>query len=306
MQRINGVFSGGGLKGFALAGAVQEFERQGYIFEHTAGTSAGAVIAAFLAAGYKGDELVQILSEDDFESLLDPRKTMLPFPFMKWVSLYWRMGLYKGDALENWFYDKLAQKDCYTFGDLRTGSLKCVASDLTNGKMIVLPDDLPAYGYDPENFPIAKALRMSCSIPYFFEPVRLASPAGAVTVDGGVLSNFPMWLFDADDAACRCPLVGFKLSSSKADMPGRKICNALQLFEALFAAMKNAHDERYISRKHEKQIVFIPVEQYSAVQFDLNEEQIEDLLETGRRCAQQFLLNETNKTPPAAPKKIPM
>lgn len=55
-------------------------------------------------------------------------------------------------------------------------------------------------------------------------------------------------------------------------MEPQKINNGLQLFEALFTTMKDAHDERYISRRLEKDIIFIPVENYSATQFDLNQE----------------------------------
>lgn len=297
-MKIDGVFSGGGLKGFALVGAVQELEQHGYQFVNVAGTSAGAILASFLAAGYTADEIKDMLAEEDFQSLLDPRKTLLPFPFMKWVSIYWRMGLYQGKALENWFFDKLARKGCYAFGDLPDGSLKLVASDLTNGKMIVLPDDLEDYGYDPDKFSIAKALRMSCGIPYFFEPVRLDAPDGPIVVDGGVLSNFPLWLFENRTKNSR-PVIGLKLSRSQEETPGRKIRNALQLFEALFSTMKNAHDEKYISRQHEQNIIFIPVEDYSATQFDLDEEQMEDLLLIGRSRTKQFLRSWT-------PYKIPL
>ena len=61
------------------------------------------------------------------------------------------------------------------------------------------------------------------------------------------------------------------------------------MFEALFSTMKNAHDEKYISRKHEKNIIFIPVDDYSATQFDLNTEMKADMLEKGRIRATQFL-----------------
>lgn len=284
------MFSGGGLKGFALVGAIQELEKQGYRFENVAGTSAGAIVASFLAAGYTADEIEEMLAEQDFQALLDPRKSWVSFPFMKWVSLYWRMGLYQGKALEDWFFDKLARKGCYAFGDLPKDALKLVASDLTNGKMMVLPDDLESYGYDPDAFSIAKALRMSCGIPYFFEPVRLKAKKGTIVVDGGILSNFPMWIFNEDSSFIKRPVLGLKLSRNQNEVPGRPIHNALQLFEALFATMKNAHDEKYISRDQEKNIIFIPVEDYSATQFDMNEEQINDLLSIGRSRTKDFLL----------------
>jgi NTE family protein len=287
---IDGVFSGGGLKGFALVGAYQVLEEKGYQFQRLAGTSAGAILACFIAAGYSAKEIEIMLDEQDFQALLDPRKTIIPLPLMKWFLLYWRLGLYQGKALENWFLEKLAAKGVYTFADLPPGSLKLVASDLTNGKMIVLPDDLERYGLLEATFPIARALRMSCGIPFFFEPVRLKVGSGdTIVVDGGVLSNFPMWIFEDTNGKKERPVLGLKLSRSQEEMPGHKIDNALDLFEALFSTMKNAHDEKYISRKHEKDIIFIPVDGFSATEFDLDEESKEELIEIGRNRTKKFL-----------------
>lgn len=287
---INGVFSGGGLKGFALVGAYQVLEEKGYHFNHVAGTSAGAILASFIAAGYSAKEIERLLDELNIQSLLDPHKTIVPFPFMKWIKLYWRLGLYQGKALENWFLEKLAHKGVYSFSDLPEGSLKLIASDLTNGRMIVLPDDLKLYGIAPQSFPVARALRMSCGIPFFFEPINLKVGSGDnVFVDGGVLSNFPMWLFNDENGKRQHPVLGLKLSHQQSEVQQRTIKNALNLFEALFATMKNAHDERYISRKHENNIIFIPVDGYSSTQFDLEDETKKELLEIGRERTSQFL-----------------
>ncbi len=287
---IDGVFSGGGLKGFALVGAYQVLEEKGYKFQRVAGTSAGAILASFIAAGYSAKEIEKLLDELEISAFLDPRKTILPLPFMKWLQLYWRLGIYQGKVLENWFLEKLAEKGIYSFSDVPAGSLKLVASDLTNGKIIVLPDDLESYGIRPDTFPIARALRMSCGIPFFFEPVKLQVGSGdTIVVDGGVLSNFPMWLFEDEKGKRERPLLGLKLSQNGEEREGYQIRNALNLFEALFSTMKNAHDERYISRKHEKDIIFIPVEGYSATQFDVDEETKNALLEIGRSRTRQFL-----------------
>lgn len=287
---IDGVFSGGGIKDFALVGAYQVLEEKGFRFNRLAGTSAGAILACFIAAGYTGKEIEQMLEEQDFQTLLDPRKTILPFPIMKWFFLYWRMGLYQGNALEDWFMKKLALKGVYTFGDLPEGTLKLVASDLTNGKMMVLPDDLAHYGISANTFSLARALRMSCGIPFFFEPVKLNVGFGeSIVVDGGVLSNFPMWLFDESSGTRMRPVLGLKVSRDDNLSVGHHIHNGLQLFEALFSTMQNAHDKRYISRKHEKNIIFIPVGDTNATQFDLSQERKAVLLESGRKSTLQFL-----------------
>lgn len=287
---IDGVFSGGGLKGFALVGAYEVLEKKGYQFKRVAGTSAGAILASFIAAGYTAKEIERLFDDLDLNSLLDSRLTMLPFPLLKWLHIYWRLGLYQGKELEKWFLEKLADKGVYSFSDLPEGSLKLVASDLTNGRMIVLPDDLERYGIAKETFPVARAVRMSCGIPFFFEPVRLKIGSGdTIVVDGGVLSNFPMWIFDNDVGKRDRPVLGLKLSRRKEEFEGRQINNAINLFEALFSTMKNAHDEKYISRKHEKNIVFIPVDNYSATQFDLDEASKRNLLDIGRKRTELFL-----------------
>ena len=285
---IDGVFSGGGIKGFAYVGALQVLEENQYAFKRIAGTSAGAILACFIAAGYSAKEIEVMLDELDLKSLLDPPKPAGKIPFLKWLNLYYKLGLYKGKALEKWFYNKLAARGIVTFNDLPKGSLKLVASDLTNGRIVVMPDDLESYGINWRVFPVSKALRMSCGIPFFFEPIKLSDRSGeCIFVDGGVLSNFPLWIFDNEKS--ERPLLGLKLSSPSETIDPQQIKNGLNLFEALFTTMKNAHDERYISRKHEKNIIFIPVEHYSATQFDLNEETKQTLIDIGRSRTELFL-----------------
>lgn len=285
---VDGVFSGGGIKGFAYVGALKVLEERGFQFGRVAGTSAGAILAAFIAAGFNAQELEEIFDDLNLNVLLDPPKICIGMPFLKWVNLYVRFGMYRGKSLEKWFYDKLATKGIFTFGDLPEGSLKLIASDLTTGRILVLPDDLKNYGINAHTFSIAHALRMSCGLPFFFEPVYLKNGVNEnVIVDGGVLSNFPLWIFDNGHQIR--PILGLKLSSANEEMAPREIDNGIQLFEALFATMQNAHDNRYIARKHEKNIIFIPVEKFSTTQFDIDEETKHKLMCIGKDRTIQFL-----------------
>ncbi|MDP4163688.1 MAG: patatin-like phospholipase family protein, partial [Bacillota bacterium] len=177
-MEIDGVFSGGGIKGFALIGALAELEERGFTFKRVAGTSAGSIVAALIAAGYTSEEIFDQLCVLDLTKFLDARRMLIPFPFAKWLLVYWRLGLYKGKELENWLEKKLEAKGFKTFSDLPAQALRVIASDLTNGRLVVLPDDLDKYGIDPGSFSIARAIRMSCSIPYFFEPVKLRTMDG--------------------------------------------------------------------------------------------------------------------------------
>lgn len=289
-MNIDGVFSGGGIKGFALIGAYEEIERRGLQFVRVAGTSAGSIIAALIAAGYTSKEVYEIVDAVDLSKMLDARKTIIPFKLTKWLLLYWKLGLYKGNALEKWMKEKLEAKGIRTFSDLPPKALRVVASDISNGQMIVLPDDLEKYGISPGSFSIAKAIRMSCSIPYFFEPVKIRSADGMnIVVDGGVLSNFPMWLFDKESVKKVRPVLGIKLTSNEYDHEKHKIANAIELFGALFETMKDAHDARYISKKHAANIIFIPTNGILSIEFHLTDKKKQELVQLGRDHAKKFL-----------------
>lgn len=284
---IDGVFSGGGIKGFALIGAYRAIEKNGFRFVRVAGTSAGSILAAFIAAGYRSDEILDMMENVDLKYFLDERKSIIPSKLIKWLRIYWKLGLYKGDNLENWIHEKLKAKGVTTFADLKKGSLRVIASDLTNGRMMVLPDDLITYGINPDHFSVARAVRMSCSLPYFFEPVHLNSKEGInITVDGGVLSNFPIWLFDHKNK--KRPVLGVKLSAKAEERPKNKIDNGIELFGALFETMKDAHDARHIASKHEQNIIFIPVEHVLSTEFNLTEEKKNELIQLGEKRTEQF------------------
>jgi len=59
------VFEGGGAKGMVFVGALQELERRGHTPGRLLGTSAGAIMATFIAAGFSSDEMQNALKEKD-------------------------------------------------------------------------------------------------------------------------------------------------------------------------------------------------------------------------------------------------
>ena len=62
-MRYDLVFEGGGAKRMAFAGAMREFEAAGHSVGRIIGSSAGAITAASLAAGYSAAEMLAALSE---------------------------------------------------------------------------------------------------------------------------------------------------------------------------------------------------------------------------------------------------
>ncbi|SHF60201.1 patatin-like phospholipase family protein [Ornithinibacillus halophilus] len=291
-MKIDGVFSGGGVKAYAFIGALNTIQSRNYTFERVAGTSAGSILASFIAAGYNNEGIKNLLDELDLRTFLDPPKITKIIPGSKWLLLYFQLGLYKGDKFEKWLYNQLAKKKVYTFSDLPKGYLKIVVSDLTLGKLIVIPDDLErVYGIQPDRFPVSRAVRMSSGFPYFFMPRKLQGvrKEKSIIVDGGLLSNFPLWVFDQDSNKLKRPILGLKLSNSYDKIQPRKIANAIDMLYSLFSTMKQAHDARYVSKRELANIIFIPVEDIETTDFSIDDEKKQQLIENGQKHAEEFL-----------------
>src|SRR5690606_22186098 len=121
-------------------------ENRGYRFERLAGTSAGSMIASLLAAGYTGKELEQLLATFPFSSFLK-RNGLGRLPLIgDAYHLLVHAGLFGTEELYRWMDERLRQKGIRYFGDLREDKLKIIASDITRGRMMILPDDLELYG----------------------------------------------------------------------------------------------------------------------------------------------------------------
>jgi len=205
-----GVFEGGGIRGISLAGAAAAVMDAGYHFERVAGTSAGALAASLIAAGYEPDELRYEVGRIDWPSLLDGvRGIRIPI-IGKHVAFLRGGGLYRGARLQRVWSRLLAAKGVHTFGDIAPGRLRMVTVDLTHELGIVLPDGLAAYGYDPNRFPIARAVRMSSAVPFVFQPVELQNRnTGDISLmaDGALGSKFPVELVDQRGTT---PVFGFR------------------------------------------------------------------------------------------------
>lgn len=292
-MKIDAVFSGGGVKAFAFAGVLKSLEESNFDLERVAGTSAGAIVASLIASDYRTDEIIQLTQELDLKKFLDPPALTKFIPMSKWLFLYFQLGINKGNKLEDWLYQILAQKNIYTFNDIKEGYLKVVVSDLSLGKLVVIPDDLERiYGIHPKHFPISTAVRMSAGFPYFFMPKKMPGKTEmkSIIVDGGLLSNFPMWLFNAGENVDTRPVLGIKFTGSieKENNP-REIRNAYDMFTALFATMKQAHDARYISKSDKNNIIFIPIEGVDTVNFHIDKEVKQELFDIGKTYTDEFL-----------------
>ncbi|MCG8402703.1 MAG: patatin-like phospholipase family protein, partial [Firmicutes bacterium] len=109
--------------------------------------------------------------------------------FLKNIITYGKQGcLFKGEYLEEWCAEELAKKGVRTFGDLRGGRkdavnprgyrLRMTGVDCNRGKIVVMPDDISYYGIEPDEFEVAKAVRISTCVPFAFKPVVLEKKEG--------------------------------------------------------------------------------------------------------------------------------
>jgi len=283
------VFEGGGVKGIGLVGALSVAEKKGYRWRNVAGTSAGSIIATLIAAGYTAEEMRELMMKTNFADFLGT-SWYGQVPYVGHALKLWlKKGIYSGDSLEKWMEQLLLRKGIRTFKDIsKEIQLHIIASDITRGEIVVLPRDLADYGYSPDDFSVAKMVRMSCSIPFLFEPVKLLHQSTRTTcyiVDGGVLSNFPVWLFDAEEP--RWPTFGFRLVS-KEDKKFHQIEGPLSMFRSILFTMMDAHDNRYIQENESLRTIMVPTLDVKLTDFAIEKDKKEALFQSGVAAAESF------------------
>jgi NTE family protein len=293
------VCEGGGVRGIGLVGAVDALAAAGYRFPRVAGTSAGAIVASLIAALQAAGEpltrLAEIMRTIDYRKLLD-RNLIGHVPLIGGgLSLMVSDGVYRGAYLEQLLAGLLGDLGVRTFGDLRTGeepeqfawSLVVAASDLSRRQLVRIPWDLDSYGIDPDDFSVARAVHASSAIPYIFEPVRVS---GATWVDGGLLSNFPVELFDRPDGQSRWPTFGIRLSARPGIPPTHPVHGPVSLGIAAIETLVSNQDNAYIDDPCTvRRTIFVPADEVSPIDFDITAAQREALYQRGLRAGQQFL-----------------
>jgi NTE family protein len=116
----------------------------------------------------------------------------------------------------------------------------------------------------------------------------------SVIVDGGTLSNFPVWLFDARTGPVTRPTFGFTLTGGKG--VGSGINNlvshapwALQFGFDIFHTAQEAWDARFVSNSTRTRTVTVDAGSVGTTQFDLTPELQQMLIDNGRAAANAFL-----------------
>ncbi|WP_165978220.1 patatin-like phospholipase family protein [Actinomadura darangshiensis] len=305
--RADLVLEGGGVKGIALVGAIAEMEARGYrpgAPARVAGTSAGAIVGSLLAAGMPVPDMVRVMRELDYRPFQDGSR----FALVRGVSLLATLGLHRGDVLHRWIAARLKECGVETFGQLKLHDpdsalpprhaykLVVVVSDVSSGRMVYLPWEYERYGLNADDQSVADAVRASASIPVFFRPCRICRGDGkkCVLVDGGMLSNYPITIFDREDREPRWPTFGVKLSARTPPgglfQPWHGVRGPIGYGRALVSTMAEAHDR---ARMDEPSIVartmFARTDDVLATDFDLGAAARDRLYVAGRDAAARFL-----------------
>jgi NTE family protein len=305
------VLEGGGVRGIALVGAISVLEQYGYRFHRVAGSSAGAVVGALVASGLSATRMREIMRDVDYRRFQDARgvaRLGLPGQLLKLLT---RSGIHEGAELKEWLRGILADQGVRTFGDLRDDDphtslppdrghrLVVMASDLSHGRLRRLPWDYPAYGLDPDEVDVVDAVRASASIPYFYRPVRLhdrVADADTWLVDGGLLSNFPIAVFDrTDGSAPRWPTIGIRLSERPDALQGvaNRITGPLTMTRAMIDTMSGFHDRIHLDDPSVvARTIFIDTLKVRATDFDLDRRTRRALFDNGVRAAERFLAGD--------------
>ena len=180
MKEIAVALGSGGAKGNSHIGVLRSLERAGYTISAIAGTSMGALVGAFYAAGYSPDEIEAVFTKVDQSKLYE-------------LGLLAQPGLLGLGKVAQLLDETLGEK---TFADTR---IPCafVAADLESNCEVEL-----SVGK------LKDAVLASISVPGVFPPQELN---GHQLVDGGVLNPVPVSV--VRKLAPKLPVVAVALST---------------------------------------------------------------------------------------------
>jgi NTE family protein len=300
------VFSGGGIKGISYVGALKEFLNKNKIdgfmgFKGFAGTSAGSIIATLLALGLDMDEIELEMNNLDVSKIPDDKFGVV----RDTISLFSKYGICKNDYLYRYLgriiEEKTGSKD-FTIKQLyEKNKIKLViaTTDCNSGKTIYLNP----FNSNPlfSDIPIRLAVKMSTSIPFLFRPV---SYANTMFVDGGLLDNYPISVFDHKSIltsnqnidvklgklGINKKVLGFKIISKNNDNE-KNIDGFFNYSVNFISVFLNENEQQYMSNSNKARTILIKTQNYSLMDFSMDEERKKTLIESGIKAVDKFYKN---------------
>ncbi|HVV55944.1 MAG TPA: patatin-like phospholipase family protein [Mucilaginibacter sp.] len=161
-QKVSLVLSGGGARGTAHIGVIEELENQGFEISAIAGTSMGALVGGVYALGQM----------DAYKNWLCSLDKMMVFNMVDFT--FNGAGLVKGDRIIHKMREMFSDRN---IEDLPI-PFAAVAADIINRKEVVF-----------DRGSVMDAIRASIAIPTVFTPVKTND---GLLVDGGIVNNIPV------------------------------------------------------------------------------------------------------------------
>lgn len=201
---------GGGVRGLAYAGALEVLEKKNILenIENVAGSSAGAIAGLMVALNYNSFEIDSVLQGLKIQEFNDGK--FFAGEIRRIKNEY---GVFKGDKFDNWLGNLIANKTGnadITFAGLNELHLTnkgfrnffCTGTNVSQQRFEIL-----SYKTSPQ-MKLRTAVHISSTIPFYFVPVAInkmwnevsledTSQSSDLYVDGGMLCNFPINLFDS-------------------------------------------------------------------------------------------------------------
>jgi len=265
-------FSGGGIKGFSFVGALEKLIEANIInldeITLFVGTSAGAMLAFLLNLGWTIKELKDFVLNFNFSKLTGEIDS---------INFFEKFGIQDGERIKLLFIkflkSKLNKKDI-TFKEL---------FELTNKKLIIVGTNLTkgceatfSVDHTPD-FSVIIALKISCSIPIIFTPVKINDE---FFVDGGLVNNFPI------NYCSKKSTIGFYVKNSHNNV----IDSVKTLITSTLSLTADTISEKNI-KKYLKNVVQIKNTQFNITNFDINLEYKLKIIQLGYNAAELFLSN---------------
>jgi len=225
----NLVLEGGGVRGLAYAGVFSVLEKKGILqqIENVGGSSAGSIAGLLVSIGYTAAEIDSLMRELPVQKFNDGKGGVIG----KYERFKKDFGIYKGHVFEKWIQELVAFKTgnpLLSFGELHklhlaNSSYKdfyCTGTNLSKQQLEIF-----SFSNTPD-MPLALGVRISGGIPLYFAPVALdnnykkikrSDTASFINyyVDGGMLCNYPINMFDTCEGNELNPLLCSRVRFNK-------------------------------------------------------------------------------------------
>jgi len=301
----NLVFEGGGVCSFAYCGAIFELEKMGIIskIKCFAGSSIGALFAGLLAADFTAREIWEVQTIINFGDLSNKYDVSNAF------NLFKNLGVNSSSSIRkqiNAILSTRINRDETLSGLFeKTGKELVLVSCCLNTEKAVY-----FHHATHGNVKVIDAIIASLSIPVFFRPLKLSLfNEEYFFVDGAIVDNYPIWIFNDIDALYKNNLtsvdreninpltLGLKLNShgqksidSNSKTPVTNIIDLLYLTSNILTCVV---DSKNYSDKYKKQTIKISNGDVYFLDLFITKDQISQLVKNGIDGVKNYFINSS-------------